>query len=165
VPHGPAHPRDCRGSKEWSKGCSTNQAFGVSLRRPRTSRAMLSTSVSCPFVGVCFLAVLAARPPAWAARFGGILARNPLTGAQFTAVTHPLSVLNDPLVHTGHHTHDGGSARAGQTLGSACLIKMVNSAWRGTYGGCEVGQDGQGLLRTLHRQVRRLLASCRFSKP
>jgi hypothetical protein len=24
-----------------------------------------------------------------------------------------LSVLNDPLVHTGHHTHDGGSARGG----------------------------------------------------
>jgi hypothetical protein len=29
---------------------------------------------------------------------------------------------------------------------------------RGTYGGCGVGEDGQGLLRTLHRQVRRLLA-------
>jgi hypothetical protein len=29
---------------------------------------------------------------------------------------------------------------------------------RGTYGGCVVGEDGQGLLRSLHRQVRRLLA-------
>jgi hypothetical protein len=45
-----------------------------------------------------------------------------------TAVTHPLSALIAPLVHTGHHTHDGGSARAGQTLGSA---KVVNSAWAG----------------------------------
>jgi hypothetical protein len=29
---------------------------------------------------------------------------------------------------------------------------------RGTYGGCVVGQDGQGLLRTLKPHVRRLLA-------
>jgi hypothetical protein len=49
--------------------------------------------------------------------------------APFTAVTNPLSALTDPLVHTIHTT--GGSARAGQTLGSACLIKMVNSAWEG----------------------------------
>jgi hypothetical protein len=40
---------------------------------------------------------------------------------------------------------------------------MPRSRWsralgRGTYGGCVVGQDGQGLLCTLHRQVRRLLA-------
>jgi hypothetical protein len=83
---------------------------------------------------------------------------NPLRCVPFTAVTHPLSVLNDPLVHTGHYIHDGGSARAGQALGSACRAKMVNSAWAGTYGGFVVGQDGQGLLRTLHRQVRRLLA-------
>ena len=47
-----------------------------------------------------------------------------------TAVTHPLSVLNAPLVHTGHHPHDGGSARAGQTLGSVS-VKMVKSAWAG----------------------------------
>jgi hypothetical protein len=37
-------------------------------------------------------------------------------------------------------------------------VKMVKSAWRGTYGGCVIGEDGQGLLRTLHRQVHRLLA-------
>jgi hypothetical protein len=40
---------------------------------------------------------------------------------------------------------------------------MSRSRWstalgRGTYGECVVGQDGQGLTRTLHRQVRRLLA-------
>jgi hypothetical protein len=50
--------------------------------------------------------------------------------APVPAVTHPLSALSDPLVHTGHHTHDGGSARAGQTLGS-CVDKVVNSAWAG----------------------------------
>ena len=42
-------------------------------------------------------------------------------------------------------------------------FSMSRSRWsralgRGTYGGCVVGQDGQGILRTLHRQVRRLLA-------
>ena len=77
--------------------------------------------------------------------------------APITAVTHPLSALNDPLVHTGHHAHDGGSARAGQTL-QHVSIKMVKSAWAGTYGGWVVGQDEQGLLLALHRQVRRLLA-------
>jgi hypothetical protein len=35
------------------------------------------------------------------------------------------------LVHIGHHTHDGGSARAGQTLGLAFSVKMVSSAWAG----------------------------------
>jgi hypothetical protein len=40
---------------------------------------------------------------------------------------------------------------------------MSRSTWstalgRGTYGGCVVGEDGKGLLRTLHRQVHRLLA-------
>jgi hypothetical protein len=57
--------------------------------------------------------------------------RNPnsLRCVPFTAVTHPLSALNAPLVPTGQHTNDGGSARAGQTLGSACL-----------------GQDGQERL-------------------
>ena len=55
-----------------------------------------------------------------------------------------------------HPTHDGGSARAGQTLQHVSL-KVVNSAWAGTYGGCVVGQDRQELPRTLHRQVRRLL--------
>jgi hypothetical protein len=83
-----------------------------------------------------------------------------LCGGPITAVTHPLSVLNTMLVHTGHQTHDGGSARAGQTLG---MQAMSRSRWsralgRGTYGGWVVGQDGQGLLRTLYRQVHRLLA-------
>jgi hypothetical protein len=32
---------------------------------------------------------------------------------------------------TPHAPHDGGSARAGRTLGSACLAKMVKSAWVG----------------------------------
>jgi hypothetical protein len=56
---------------------------------------------------------------------------NPLRCVPFTAVTHPLSALNAPLVYTGHPKHDGGSARAGQTLGSACPAKMVKSAWAG----------------------------------
>jgi hypothetical protein len=51
--------------------------------------------------------------------------------APFTAATHPLSALNDPLVHTGHNKHDDGSARAGQALGSAFRAKMVKSAWAG----------------------------------
>jgi hypothetical protein len=42
-------------------------------------------------------------------------------------------------------------------------FSMSRSRWstalgRGTYGGCVVGEDVQGLLRSLHRQVRRLLA-------
>ena len=52
---------------------------------------------------------------------------NPLRHA-ITAVTHP--ALNAPIVHAGHHTHDGGSARAGQPL-QHVSVKMVNSAWAG----------------------------------
>jgi hypothetical protein len=68
----------------------------------------------------------------------------------------PLSALNDPIVHTGHTT----VAVREQVRR---WVQHVSSRWstalgRGTYGGCVVGQDGQGLLRTLHRQVRRLLA-------
>jgi hypothetical protein len=78
--------------------------------------------------------------------------------------TYPLSALSDPLVHIGHNTHDGDSARAGQTLQHASP-RWSRALGRGTYGGRVVGQDGQGLLRTLQRQVRRLCSSCRFSKP
>jgi hypothetical protein len=56
-------------------------------------------------------------------------------------------------VHIGHHNHDGSSARAGQTLGSGSRWSTA-LGW-GTYGGRVVGQDGQELLRTLRRQVRR----------
>jgi hypothetical protein len=40
---------------------------------------------------------------------------------------------------------------------------IVSPSWsralgRGTYGGWVVGQDGEGLLRTLYAQVRRLLS-------
>jgi hypothetical protein len=61
------------------------------------------------------------------------------------------------IIH-GHHAHDGGSARAGQTLGSVSRSRWSRALGRGTYGGCVVGEDGQELLRTLHRQVHRLLA-------
>jgi hypothetical protein len=68
----------------------------------------------------------------------------------------PLSPHRSASAHRTPYTR-GGSARAGQTL------RMSRSRWstalgRGTYGGCVVGEDGQGLLRTLLRQVRRLLA-------
>jgi hypothetical protein len=76
--------------------------------------------------------------------------------APFTAATHPLSALNDPLVHTGHTT-----VAVREQVGVG--LQHVSPRWstalgRGTYGDCVVGQDVQGLLRTLHRQVRRMLA-------
>jgi hypothetical protein len=47
---------------------------------------------------------------------------------------------------------------------------MSRSTWsralgRGTYGGCVVEEDGYGLLRTLHRHVRRLLARATAPNP
>ena len=80
-------------------------------------------------------------------------------GAPSTAVIHPLSVLNAPLVHIGHRTHEVAERE------QVRRCSMSRSRWstalgRGTYGGFVVGQDGQGLLRTLHRQVRRLFAPC-----
>jgi hypothetical protein len=49
-------------------------------------------------------------------------------------------------------------------------VSMSRSRWstalgRGTYGVCVVGQDGQVLLRTLHRRFAGCCASSRFSKP
>jgi hypothetical protein len=40
--------------------------------------------------------------------------------ASFTAVTHPLSALNAPLVHIGHHAHDGGQYESRSDV-AACL--------------------------------------------
>jgi hypothetical protein len=48
----------------------------------------------------------------------------------FTAVPHPPLSPQRSEVHTGHQTHDGGSARAGQTL-QHVSIKMVKSVWAG----------------------------------
>jgi hypothetical protein len=64
--------------------------------------------------------VLAAFAPAVREAERSATSLNPLGAAlQLTlppahGATHLLSVLNAPLVHTGHHTHDGGSARAGR---------------------------------------------------
>jgi hypothetical protein len=71
-------------------------------------------------------------PPAHGSPPASLPRRNPNAAAarHHTAVTHPLSALNGSLVHTGHHTHDGGSARAGQTL-QHVSAKMVKSAWAG----------------------------------
>jgi hypothetical protein len=41
-------------------------------------------------------------------------------------------------------------------LQAMCRSRWSRALGRGAYGGCVVGQDGQGLLRTLHRQVRSL---------
>ena len=77
-------------------------------------------------------ALLLTLPPARGTPLNSRMPPKPYSSAHpTTAVTHPLSVLNDPLVHNKHPAHDGGSARAGQTLGSASPAKMVKSAWAG----------------------------------
>jgi hypothetical protein len=80
------------------------------------------------------------------------------TCGAITAVTHPLSALNDPLVHTGHQPHETVAVREQVRRWVKSRSRWSTALGRGTYGGCVVGQDGQGFLRTLHRQVRRLLA-------
>jgi hypothetical protein len=71
---------------------------------------------------------------------------------------HPphLSALNAPLVHTRHSTVAvREQVRRWFSISRSTWSRALG---RGTYGGCVVGEDGQGLLRTLHRHVRRLLA-------
>jgi hypothetical protein len=55
--------------------------------------------------------------------------------APFTAFTHPLSVLNTPRVHTGHHTRTPCTRRwqceSRSDVGFSVSIKMVKSAWAG----------------------------------
>jgi hypothetical protein len=82
--------------------------------------------------------------------------RNPASLRCAVYSRHP-PPLSPQRSASAHRTHDGGSARAGVGL------QHVSPRWstalgRGTYGDCVVGQDVQGLLRTLHRQVRRMLA-------
>jgi hypothetical protein len=71
----------------------------------------------------------------------------------------PLSPQRSASAYRTSQTR-GGSARAGQTLGMQANVtpRWSRALGRGTYGGFVVGEDGQGLLRSLHRQVRRLLA-------
>jgi hypothetical protein len=63
------------------------------------------------------------------------------------------------VLSLGVQTHDGGR----HTSRSGVGFSLARSRWsralgRETYGGFVVGEDGQGLLRALYRQVRRLLA-------
>jgi hypothetical protein len=69
----------------------------------------------------------------------------------FTATTHPLSVLVSPLVDTIHTTV------AVREQVRRCSMYRSTALGRGTYGGCVVGQGGQGVLRTIQPQVRSLL--------
>jgi hypothetical protein len=75
-----------------------------------------------------------------------------------------VSILHS-LVHTTVAVREQGQALQHYTRRwqcesrsgvAACLGQDGQEA--GTYGGCVVGEDVQGLLRSLHRQVRRLLA-------
>ena len=52
-------------------------------------------------------------------------------------------------------------------LGSGCSpLEMSTALGRATYGGRAAGEDGQGLRRSLHAQVRGLLAlPCRLGRP
>jgi hypothetical protein len=90
-----------------------------------------------------------------------VVAETQLTAAHHSHTRHPppLSPQRSASAYRTSQTR-GGSARAGQTLGMQANVtpRWSRALGRGTYGGYVVGQDGQGLLRTLHRQVRRLLA-------
>jgi hypothetical protein len=91
-------------------------------------------AVPCVASRLLCAALLLTLPPAHGTpdSLHGCRRRNPTpaTTRQSQPPPTPLSALNAPLVYTGHHTHGGGSARAGQTL-QHVSVKMVNSAWAG----------------------------------
>jgi hypothetical protein len=71
------------------------------------------------------------RLPITPSSYGGAAeAPSPLRRA-ITAATHPLSALDAPLVHTGHHTHDGGSARAGRRWVQHVSPRWSRALWAG----------------------------------
>jgi hypothetical protein len=79
--------------------------------------------------------------------------------APFTAVTHPpLSPRRSASAHRTPRTRRWQCESRSDVGFSMSRSRWSTALGRGTYGGCVVGDDGQGLLRTLHRQVRRLLA-------
>jgi hypothetical protein len=89
---------------------------------------------------------------------------NPNPNPNSSAVHHSqpsptLSPRRSASAHRTTHTRRWQCEGRGHTLQHVSL-KVVTALGRGTYGGCVVGQGGQGLLRTLHRQV-----SCALSKP
>jgi hypothetical protein len=69
----------------------------------------------------------------------------------------PLSALNAPLVFSDT-IHTTVAVREQVNRCSMSRARWSTALGRGTHGGFVVGQAGQGLLRTLHRRVRRLLA-------
>jgi hypothetical protein len=80
-------------------------------------------------------------------------------GAPITATTHPpLSPHRSTSAHPTPRTQRWQCESRSDVGFSMCRSTWSRALGRGTYGGCVVGEDGQGLLRTLHRQVRRLLA-------
>jgi hypothetical protein len=125
-------------------------------------KARLSKGISHP-VGVCDARVMRCDP---------LLASSRRDGAPFRSKAPGLNPRSTPRsTGNGERKPTWATLRVSppqQTLDtSQCeqvrRCSMSRSRWsralgRGTYGGCEVGQYGQGLLRSLHRQVRRLLA-------
>jgi hypothetical protein len=81
---------------------------------------------------------------------------NPLRRAIHSRQPPPLSHQRSTSAHWAPQTR-GGSARAGRTL-QHVSIQMVKSAWAGDVRWVCSRAGLKGLLRTLHRQVRRLLA-------
>jgi hypothetical protein len=134
-------------------------AMRLAVRRVSSSLVRRATALN-PLSAAIELTL----PPAHGAPPGSRWSRpNPTADRHSHPSPTPLSALNDPLVHT---THTTVAVREQVKRCSMSRSRWSTALGRGTYGGCVVGQDEQGLLRSLHRQVRRLLARrCRFSKP
>jgi hypothetical protein len=99
-------------------------------------------------------ALLLTRPPAH-----GTPRWLPLKPYSSAPVTHPpLSPQRSTSAHRTQHTRRWQCESRSDVGFSMSRSRWSTALGRGTHGGCVVGQDGQGLLRTLHRQVRRLLA-------
>jgi hypothetical protein len=79
-------------------------------------------------------------------------------GAPFTAVTHPLSVLNAPLVYIGHHTHEVAvREQVKRCIGFGGLKKFQTSR-KGAY---RQDREVKGVPKPLHFLRRPLDGSAR----
>jgi hypothetical protein len=97
-------------------------------------------------------------PPLLQARSTVVAAQTPAHCGAHSRHPPPLSHQRSASAHRAQHTRRWQCESRSDVGFSMSRLRWSRALGRGTYGGCVVGQDGQGLIRTLHRQVRRLLA-------
>jgi hypothetical protein len=145
------------------RGAAYNSSLGTALVLAPFAPAVrpaLRRTINSPLVAALLLTLPPAHgtPPLLQARSTVVAAQTPAHCGAHSRHPPPLSHQRSASAHRAQHTRRWQCESRSDVGFSMSRLRWSRALGRGTYGGCVVGQDGQGLLRTLHRQVRRLLA-------